>query len=242
MTKPIPKDQFNVVASDLFAFDNSNYVLIVDSFSGFYEFARLEESTSAAVIEQMKRWFSVHGPPKELHSDNGPQYASSEFRKFASEWNFQHVTSSPHHPRSNGLAERYVQVAKNLLKKYKQDNTDIHLALLMQRNTPTETLPSPAERMFNRRQRTPLTFIEKRPPNLKKEEVSSQIEANRRSQKTYADRHSKKQPEFSPGEAVLLQDSHRKWYSAQVVEKHDSPRSYIVKTEDGKVSTKLKTH
>jgi Integrase core domain len=119
MTKPIPKDQFNVVASDLFAFDNSNFVLIVDSISGFYEFARLEESTSAAVIEQMKRWFSVHGPPKELHSDNGPQYASSEFRKFASEWNFQHVTSSPHHPRSNGLAERYVQVAKNILKKCK---------------------------------------------------------------------------------------------------------------------------
>jgi RNase H-like domain found in reverse transcriptase/Reverse transcriptase (RNA-dependent DNA polymerase)/Integrase zinc binding domain/Integrase core domain/Aspartyl protease len=161
MTKPIPKSQFDVVASDLFAFDNGNYVLMVDSFSGFYEFARIQEPTSAAVVKEMKKWFSVHGSPKELHSDNGPQYSSAEFKTFASEWNFKHVTSSPLHPRSNGLAERFVQVAKNLLKKCKKDGTDIYLALLMQRVTPTETLPSPAERLFYRRLRTPLTFIER---------------------------------------------------------------------------------
>jgi Integrase zinc binding domain/Integrase core domain len=130
ITRPIPKSQFDLVTSDLFAFDNGNYLLIVDSFSGFYQFARLQETTSASVINQMKQWFSVHGPPRELHSDNGPQYASADFKKFASEWNFVHLTSSPHHPRSNGLAERYVKVAKNLLKKCSQDNTDIYLALL----------------------------------------------------------------------------------------------------------------
>jgi hypothetical protein len=64
ITRPIPKSQFDVVASDLFAFDNSNYLLIVDSFSGFYKFARLKETTSASVINQMKQWFSVHGPPR----------------------------------------------------------------------------------------------------------------------------------------------------------------------------------
>jgi RNase H-like domain found in reverse transcriptase/Reverse transcriptase (RNA-dependent DNA polymerase)/Integrase core domain/Integrase zinc binding domain len=235
INRPIPKSQYDVVASDLFTIDNANYLLIVDSFSGFYEFARLQETTSAAVINQLKQWFSVQGPPRELHSDNGPQYASAEFRKFASEWNFTHLTSSPHHPRSNGLAERYVQVAKNLLKRCKQDNSDIHLALLMQRNTPTETLPSPAERLLNRRPRTPLTFVEKKSSNLEKKDISAQIESNRASQKRYADRHSKQQAEFAPSESVLLQNGPREWFSAKVIDKHSSPRSYIVKSEDGKI-------
>ena len=55
--------------------------------------------------------------PCELVSDNGPQFASSEFADFAKEWGFQHTTSSPHYPRSNGLAESSVKVVKGLMKK-----------------------------------------------------------------------------------------------------------------------------
>ena len=58
-------------------------------------------------------------------SDNGPQYSntrnlfdiSHEFKQFAKEWGFQHVTSSPEYADSNGGAERAVQTAKIILKK-----------------------------------------------------------------------------------------------------------------------------
>ena len=52
-----------------------------------------------------------------LMSDNGPQYSSAIFSKFAKEYNFQHVTSSPKFPRSNGEAERAVRTVKELLEK-----------------------------------------------------------------------------------------------------------------------------
>ena len=52
-----------------------------------------------------------------MRSDNGPQYSSSSFKKFAKDWGFQHITSSPEYPRSNGLAEKTVQRVKNLLEK-----------------------------------------------------------------------------------------------------------------------------
>ena len=71
-------------------------------------------------------------------TDNGPQLASREFREFAQEWEFEHVTSSPYHSQSNGKAESAVKIAKKLVKKSKRSNTDIWKAILDWRNTPTE--------------------------------------------------------------------------------------------------------
>ncbi|XP_062544588.1 uncharacterized protein K02A2.6-like isoform X2 [Armigeres subalbatus] len=101
----IPTLPFEVVSSDLFYFDGSEYLLVADNYSGYFDFAKLRESTSKSVVEKLKRWFATHGIPRVLYTDNGPQYSASEFATFSKEWSFDHITSSPHFPRSNGLAE-----------------------------------------------------------------------------------------------------------------------------------------
>ena len=56
------------------------------------------------------------------------------------------MSSFPHHHRSNGKVETAIKVAKSLLKKVRKDNKDPWLAMLDQRNTPTESLgESPAQ-------------------------------------------------------------------------------------------------
>jgi hypothetical protein len=54
---------------------------------------------------------------KSFTCDNGPQFDCSEFRKFASLWEFKHETSSSLYPQSNGKVEQAVKTAKQLMRK-----------------------------------------------------------------------------------------------------------------------------
>ena len=92
----------------------------------YIEVQSLTSTTSASIIRSLKSIFARHGIPMTMMSDNGPQYSSQEFSSFAEEYQFEHVTSSPHYPQANGLAERAVRTIKGLLQK----STDPYLALL----------------------------------------------------------------------------------------------------------------
>ena len=83
-----------------------------------------------------------------LVTDNGTQFTSTAFSGFE-EWQFEHQTSSPYYPHSNGCAENVVKTCKNLMKKEKADGQDPLLALLDWRNTPTEGIEtSPVQRLM----------------------------------------------------------------------------------------------
>ncbi|KAK3736228.1 hypothetical protein QZH41_007340 [Actinostola sp. cb2023] len=151
----IPDRPWSCLSSDLFTLHNKEYVVLVDSYSDFVEVRHLKTTTSATLIEFYKEQFSRHGIPDVLMTDNGPQYTSREFTDFAREWEFKHLSSSPHHSRSNGKSESAVKIVKHLFKKAIADNKDPWLALLDYRNTPTEGIKtSPCQRLMSRRTRT----------------------------------------------------------------------------------------
>lgn len=150
------------------------------------------------------------------------------------EWGFEHQTSSPRYPQSNGLAERAVQTAKGIIKKSERDGTDINKALLNMRNVPrNQELGSPAQRLFSRRTKTTLPVS----ADLLKPEiinnVKEKLEALRKKQKTYADIHAAPAPEVKEGSKVRVFDSHRKWIPGTIVASTPHPRSFIVKTARG---------
>ena len=127
----LPIYPWQKVGTDLFQIGKQHYLIVVDYYSHFPEVIKLSSTTSQAVISALKPIFARYGIPEIVYSDNGPQYQSGEFKQFAREYDFNHVTSSPHFPWSNGLAERTVQTVKKLL----QDSNPC-LALLNFRATP----------------------------------------------------------------------------------------------------------
>jgi len=106
LSSPIPSYPWKKVGADLFYFKGKTYLVVVDYFSQYPEVVlKLQDTTSKGLITTLKPIFARHGIPEIFISDNGPQFASHEMKQFASMYGFTHVTSSPHYPRSNGLAE-----------------------------------------------------------------------------------------------------------------------------------------
>ena len=86
----------------------------------------------------MKSHFARYGIPDLVISDNGPQFYSEEFARFAKAWSFEHRSSSPGHQQANGTAEAAVKSAKSLIRNNKDTGRDPYLALLDKRNTQIE--------------------------------------------------------------------------------------------------------
>ena len=63
------------------------------------------QCSASKTILVLKELFAQHGIPEVLHTDNGPQFVNALFTEFATDWKFDHNTSLPRNPRSNGQAE-----------------------------------------------------------------------------------------------------------------------------------------
>ena len=68
----------------------------------------VHKKTTDAVVRGMEVIMARLGVPITMRSDNGTCFSSDAFRRFIEEWKINHITSSPHYPESNGLAERSV--------------------------------------------------------------------------------------------------------------------------------------
>ena len=104
------------VGADLCDLQGRTLLVCSDYFSNFIEVERITSVTTRGVCKAFKAMFARYGIPDVLVTDNGPQFASTEFDNFAQTWGFEHVTSSPHYPQSNGKAENAVKTVKRLFK------------------------------------------------------------------------------------------------------------------------------
>ena len=70
--------------------------------------------TGKSIAYYMQAIFVEYGWPNTVVTDNGLCNISKEFQKVMELMSVNHITSSPHYPQSNGLAEKFVGIMKNL--------------------------------------------------------------------------------------------------------------------------------
>ena len=244
LSREIPENPWETVGTDLFSWNSENYIVICDYLSRYFEVERLTTITTNAVIHRMKAVFARHGIPKKVISDNGPCYRSHEFKQFADSWGFQHVTSSPHYPQSNGLAEKTVQTAKRIFTKAKEDKRDPYLSLLEYRNTPVDGLKSPAQILMSRRLRSilPNTTQQLRPQVTPQDTVRARRESYQQRQKEHYSRSTKPLSPLHAGAPICFQQGDGTWKPATVIQPAETPRSYHIRTGDGQTFRRNRRH
>ncbi|KAI4879138.1 hypothetical protein NFI96_009333 [Prochilodus magdalenae] len=227
----IPDLPWTTTAANIFEWQGKEHLVLVDSFSGWFEIDHLPNLTSTMVIAKLKRHFSVHGIPYKLLTDNARQFTSKEFQDFATAWDFHHITSSPLYPQSNGLAERAVRSAKHLLEKCAHDGTDFYAALLSTRNLPRDGLPLPAQRLLSRRTPTMMPVIKSMlQPKVVSHAHAALVKA-RQVRKVYYDKSAQTLPPLHDGQTVRIQTPCGHDKLAVVMGKASQPNSYRVQVQ-----------
>ena len=231
----IPNRPWGKVGCDLFQYKGRDYIVCVDYYSKFPEVQLISDKTAKQCISALKSIFARHGIPETVVSDNGPCFASHEFRVFSKEWGFKLNTSSPLHSQSNGQAENCVKTVKNLFKKAEKANSDPLIALLEYRVTPIDGIEaSPSQLLYSRELRA---FLPTTANRLKPRVVSNahvQLKTRQARQKYFHDRkYNRNLKQLSEGEVVRM-SINNKWQPAVVEGKFDeSLRSYIVRSPAG---------
>ena len=68
------------IGCDLFEINGHNYLVVIDYFSNFIEVDLL--TTSSRVVSAIKKMCACFGIPRQVVSDRGPQFTSSELERF----------------------------------------------------------------------------------------------------------------------------------------------------------------
>ena len=196
---------------------------------------KLTSRTGQRIASHFKLICSEYGWPKTLVSDNRPCYASEIFTNLMVECNVNHITNSPHYPQSNGLAEKYVQIVKNMFHKAKEEGKDLYQCLMVYHNTPlSSTLQSPMQILTSRAARSslPMSNAPRRQKGLDSEDLRTQC---------------KNEPlpthDFHIGQSVMyLNPVNRRWYPATITSLCQEPWSYKIKADDGTIYRKTQNH
>ena len=231
----VPKRPWHTLASDLFHLDGVNYLLTADYYSKFPVVKKLKSTTSSVVIQALKATFSEFGIPSRMMTDNGPQYSSEEFKQFCNDYGFQHVTSSPRYPQSNGFVERMVQTVKATLRKA----SDPHLAMLCLRTTPIDyNIPAPCILLNNRQYQSNLPLVATHNDG----NVNVELQRRQDKQKYYYDRNAKPlQPLVKEEPIRVWKEETKRWEPAKVINAENA-RSYNIETADGQTYRRNRRH
>nr|XP_033811906.1 uncharacterized protein LOC117365533 [Geotrypetes seraphini] len=208
----------------------NNFILVVMDVATRFPWAfPLKKATSTIIMKELLGLFCMVGFPREILTDQGSNFLSSEMRMFYEGFGIRHIKTSAYHPQANGMVERFNQTIKQMLKKGIEGDSKnwdrfIPFALFAAREKVQNSLGlSPYELLFGRPPRGVLdmlkekwvfpeesgsnviTYLAQLKDRLQRslEFGKENLEWSQKQQKTYYDRRAKER-ELQIGDQVLI--------------------------------------
>lgn len=205
-------------------FMGKQWFVLVDAYSKWVEVIPMYDITTKRLLKELRELFARFGVPRQIVSDNGPSFTSKDFKEFCQTNGIQHLCSTPYHPKTNGLAERFVRTFKQRFLSAKDDSGDEALRLqrflMSYRTTPHKTTgKSPAELFLGRRIQTRLDRLKPDPRRKMEKEVWKQ--------KTYHDVKARIRS-FEEGQDVWVKNELEPGWRPGVVGRKTGELSYEV--------------
>lgn len=236
----IPNRPWEKVGTDLLEFRGKDYLVVIDYYSKWVELRSVRGKTANDIKKTFNSIFAYHGFPDVIMADNMP-FNSYEMRRYLSDNNVNLITSSPHYPRSNGMAEKAVNIAKTALKKcYNEAGNldDLDMFLLRYRNTPIPDIGlSPAQMLFSRRLKDnlPISSSLLTPKIVNKNKLQQTLKERQSKQKFFYDRNTRSLTGGNVGDKVLFKTGcNEQWRKGEIKKKCEEPRSFIVADDNNR--------
>ena len=142
------------------------YILVICDYATRYpEAFPLRNTKARQVANCLIQLFSRVGVPKEILTDQGSNFTSKSLRQVYSLLGIRGIKTTPYHPQTDGLVERFNQTLKSMLRKFVSEsgtNWDQWLPYLLfsYREVPqASTGFSPFELLYGREVRGPLDIL-----------------------------------------------------------------------------------
>ena len=212
-------------------------LITVDASTKWIDATVVSSTSSAATIDRLRELFATFGLPSTVVSDNATGFTSNEFQQFMKRNGIIHITASPYHPASNGLAEQSVRAVKEALRKMlPSDGLKLRLVRLLfrYRNTPqSSTGRTPAELMFGRPLKGHLQQLQNSILRERVEKLQEQQKESRGGTLRV----------FNPGDNVMAWSGQGRplWLPGVVVSKV-GPVMYTIEMENGRLWTRHIDH
>ncbi|KAJ9519372.1 hypothetical protein QJQ45_023170 [Haematococcus lacustris] len=236
---PIPLRAWDSVSMDLIvklpASGPQKYdsiLVFVDRLTKMVHLVKTWESISAPQYAKLfiEHVFRLHGMPRDVISDRGPQFKNHFWAEVAKLLRVQVNLSSAYHPQTDGQTERMNRVVEEMLRHYiRPDQRDwadhlplVEFAINDARQESTRFTPFYLNYGYHPRRAELLDLPQKVPRahdfvlNIRRavEQARLCLEKAQRRQKVYAD-GKRRHATFAPGDMVLLSTQNMRGHSAQ---------------------------
>ncbi|XP_071818156.1 uncharacterized protein [Apostichopus japonicus] len=144
----------------------NRYVLVVVDYATRYpEAIPIPNQEAETIAEELVKLFSRVGIPEEIVSDQGTNFTSKLMKEVCNLLEIDHLKSSPYHPQTNGLVERFNGTLKSMLRAFvtqQPESLDRYIPYLLfaYREVPqSSTGFSPFELLYGRKVKGPLDVL-----------------------------------------------------------------------------------